>query len=555
MDNFTLSEIIFPDISHTVEDYYELYPNRNLSTGSCVTRFAPSPTGFVHIGNFMPALIAYVMARSTNGVFYLRFEDTDKKREVASATRLIIETLHYFGIMPDEYEMSEKTIGDYGPYTQSKRKDIYHAFLKKLVELGRAYPCFCTHNDMEQLRAKQEADKLRTGYYGEFASCRNLSNEKRVELISSGVSFAIRFRSEGDPNKRFVFHDAVKGDLEFPENDQDLIIMKTDNQLPTYHFAHVVDDTLMRTTHVVRGEEWLSSTPVHIEMFQALGLTPPVYVHNPLILKRDQDDPNSVRKISKRKDPEALMDYYIQKGYPAVAVVDAMMIIINSNFEDWRANNPDIPFTSFLFSVNKMSASGAFFDLTKLNHFSREIISRMTRNNLFEGSYQWAKKYDAYLTTIIERDPEYYKEILNIERDQLKPRKDILMYSGIIDYLWYMYDDLFENRKDNYQWPQNMEKEDIIKILNTFISSYFTVENHENWFSKIKEMCIVLNYASETKKYKQNPDAYKGNLGDVVAVLRMATTSLNTTFDLYSIMRLLGGERIKHRIELARMTL
>ena len=554
MDNVTLSELIFPDISQTVEDYYKMYPDRSLPEGSCVTRFAPSPTGFVHIGNFLPALIDYIMAKSMNGIFVLRFEDTDKKREVESAASLIMETLRYFGIMPDEYELDEKTVGDYGPYTQSKRKDIYHAFHKKLVALGRAYPCFCKQNDMEQLRAKQEEKKLRTGYYGEFAACRDISNEKRAELIRSGAPFALRFRSEGDHEKRFTFFDAVKGELDFPENDQDLIIMKTENHLPTYHFAHVVDDTLMRITHAVRGEEWLSSTPMHIEMFEAFGLKPPIYVHNPLILKRDQDDPNSVRKISKRKDPEALMDYYIQKGYPPETVVDAMMMIINSNYEDWRPANKDEPYTAFEFSLSKMSASGAFFDLAKLNHVSREIISRKTKESVFEESYEWAKNHDADLTALIERDPEYYKEILDVERNQQNPRKDIAMYSGIIDYLWYMYDDLFESRKTDYLWPKDMANDVASEICSTYLDSYYTVENRDIWFSRIKEMCVQLGYASEMKEYKKNPDSYKGSLNDVVGVLRMAVTTSSMTFDLYSIMRLLGYERLKHRMELAQTT-
>ena len=551
MDYTTLSEIIFPDVSCTVEDYFVKYPSRNLAAGGAVTRFAPSPTGFVHIGNFMPALIDFILAKSTDGVFFLRIEDTDKKREVQSATRLIMETLRYFGIMPDEYELDGETVGSYGPYTQSKRAGIYHAFLKRLVALGRAYPCFCAQGDMEQVRVKQEADKLRTGYYGEFAACRNLSNEERAARIRSGAPFALRFRSEGDPDRRFRFHDAIKGDLEFPENDQDIIIMKTETLLPTYHFAHVVDDALMRTTHVVRGEDWLPSAPVHVEMFRAFGLTPPIYVHNPLILKRDHDDPDSVRKISKRKDPEALMDYYIQKGYPAAAVVDAMMVIINSNYEEWRAANPDAPFTGFKFSINKMSASGAFFDMAKLNYFSREIISRMTMDELYDESYRWAGEHDDQLKNLIERDPGYYKEIINIEREQPKPRKDIAMYGGIIDYLWYMYEDLFEERRGGYQWPNDMLAESAAQILDTYINGYYTVESQELWFAKIKEMCAALGYASETKAYKKNPELYRGSLNDVIAVIRMAATSLSATFNLYSIMRLLGKDRVRRRFELS----
>ncbi|GHU37375.1 glutamate--tRNA ligase [Clostridia bacterium] len=547
-----LADLIFPSLPHTPEEYETLYPPRELSDGAAVTRFAPSPTGFVHIGNFLPAFIDFILAKSTGGINYLRNEDTDKKREVDSAVRLIVETLAYFGICPDEYQYDGKTAGAYGPYIQSERKEIYHAYVKRLIEIGRAYPCFCSAEDISALRASQEEDKLTPGYYGEFAKCRNLSPDEAAKRIESGEQFVIRFRSEGDPDKKFTFRDEVKGNIEFPENNQDIVILKTGVSLPTYHFAHAVDDHLMRTTHVVRGEEWLSSVPVHVELFKTLGFKPPRYVHNPLILKRDQDDPNCVRKISKRKDPEALMDYYIKKGYPSDAVVDAVMTIVNSNYEDWRNENPDAHFTSFHFSTKKMSASGAFFDLDKLNNTSKGIISRMSADRITELSYEWAKDYDSVLAELIGRDKDYYKEILRIEREQPKPRKDIETYSGITDYMWYMYDDLFTARKPEiYPWGNIADKAGISEILNLYADKYYAVDTNENWFANVKELCAALNYAQTPKEYKANPEAYKGSLSDVMMVLRVAATSLSMTFDLYGIMKLLGKDRLKRRFDIA----
>ena len=375
MTNKDLADLIFPNLEHDVEYYEALYPERNLKEGEKVTRFAPSPTGYLHIGGFFQALIDYVLAKNSNGIFYLRNEDTDKAREVDTAVELIMKTLNQYGLVPDEYEYEGKIVGEYGPYIQSERKEIYHAYIKRLIEIGRAYPCFCTREELNEMRQKQEERKKRTGYYGSYAKCRKLSVEEQIEKIKANIPYVIRFRSNGDFDNKIVFEDLVKGRLSLSENDIDDVIMKSDNMLPTYHFAHVVDDHLMHTTHVVRGEEWLPSVTKHIEMFKAFGFKPPKYIHTPLIIKRDGD---SVRKISKRKDPEASMSYYTEKGYPEEAVIEALMTIINSNYEEWHTNNPDKTFRDFTFSPKKMSSSGALFDLEKLNNISRDVISKMT---------------------------------------------------------------------------------------------------------------------------------------------------------------------------------
>ena len=374
MNNKDLANLIFPDIDKDINYYLEKYSSRDLKEGEKVTRFAPSPTGFIHLGGFYQAIIDFVMAKNSNGVFYLRNEDTDTKREVKEATKLIMDTLNHYNIVPDEYEFDGKVVGNYGPYVQSERKEIYHAFIKHLIEIGRAYPCFCSKYDLEELRQKQEGRKFRTGYYGKWAKCRILPVEEQIKRINEGQSYVIRFKSNGNFDHKFKFEDQVKGKLELPENDEDFVIMKSNDKLPTYHFAHIVDDTLMHTTHVVRGEEWLSSLPKHLELFRAFDFKAPKYVHTPLLIKKEG---NSVRKISKRKDPEASMTYYKEKGYPTLAVIEALMTIINSNYEAWHDANPDKKFYEFEYSPKKMSSSGAFFDLDKLDNISRNVISKM----------------------------------------------------------------------------------------------------------------------------------------------------------------------------------
>ena len=547
MTNKDLADLIFPNLEHDVEYYEALYPERNLKEGEKVTRFAPSPTGYLHIGGFFQALIDYVLAKNSNGIFYLRNEDTDKAREVDTAVELIMKTLNQYGLVPDEYEYEGKIVGEYGPYIQSERKEIYHAYIKRLIEIGRAYPCFCTREELNEMRQKQEERKKRTGYYGSYAKCRKLSVEEQIEKIKANTPYVIRFRSNGDFDNKIVFEDLVKGRLSLSENDIDDVIMKSDNMLPTYHFAHVVDDHLMHTTHVVRGEDWLPSVTKHIEMFKAFGFKPPKYIHTPLIIKRDGD---SVRKISKRKDPEASMSYYTEKGYPKEAVIEALMTIINSNYEEWHTNNPDKTFRDFTFSPKKMSSSGALFDLEKLNNISRDVISKMTKEELLERSLNWANKFDEELKELIEKDKEYYMNIINIERCQKKPRKDYETYSDIKNYIWYMYDELFIKEDKTYEF-NGIDIEEVRNVLKTYFDKYYDASfDKDTWFNKMKEAAKEMGYCANMKEYKLNPDNYKGSIADFSMIIRVALTTKTTTPDLYEIMKLLGTDRIKERITL-----
>ena len=547
MTNKDLADLIFPNLEHDVEYYEALYPERNLKEGEKVTRFAPSPTGYLHIGGFFQALIDYVLAKNSNGIFYLRNEDTDKAREVDTAVELIMKTLNQYELVPDEYEYEGKIVGEYGPYIQSERKEIYHAYIKRLIEIGRAYPCFCTREELNEMRQKQEERKKRTGYYGSYAKCRKLSVEEQIEKIKANTPYVIRFRSNGDFDNKIVFEDLVKGRLSLSENDIDDVIMKSDNMLPTYHFAHVVDDHLMHTTHVVRGEDWLPSVTKHIEMFKAFGFKPPKYIHTPLIIKRDGD---SVRKISKRKDPEASMSYYTEKGYPEEAVIEALMTIINSNYEEWHTNNPDKTFRDFTFSPKKMSSSGALFDLEKLNNISRNVISKMTKEELLERSLNWANKFDEELKELIEKDKEYYMNIINIERCQKKPRKDYETYSDIKNYIWYMYDELFIKEDKTYEF-NGIDIEEVRNVLKTYFDKYYDASfDKDTWFNKMKEAAEEMGYCANMKEYKLNPDNYKGSIADFSMIIRVALTTKTTTPDLYEIMKLLGTDRIKERIAL-----
>ena len=547
MTNKDLADLIFPNLEHDVEYYEALYPERNLKEGEKVTRFAPSPTGYLHIGGFFQALIDYVLAKNSNGIFYLRNEDTDKAREVDTAVELIMKTLNQYGLVPDEYEYEGKIVGEYGPYIQSERKEIYHAYIKRLIEIGRAYPCFCTREELNEMRQKQEERKKRTGYYGSYAKCRKLSVEEQIEKIKANTPYVIRFRSNGDFDNKIVFEDLVKGRLSLSENDIDDVIMKSDNMLPTYHFAHVVDDHLMHTTHVVRGEEWLPSVTKHIEMFKSFGFKPPKYIHTPLIIKRDGD---SVRKISKRKDPEASMSYYTEKGYPEEAVIEALMTIINSNYEEWHTNNPDKTFRDFTFSPKKMSSSGALFDLEKLNNISRDVISKMTKEELLERSLNWANKFDEELKELIEKDKEYYMNIINIERCQKKPRKDYETYSDIKNYIWYMYDELFIKEDKTYEF-NGIDIEEVRNVLKIYFDKYYDASfDKDTWFNKMKEAAEEMGYCANMKEYKLNPDNYKGSIADFSMIIRVALTTKTTTPDLYEIMKLLGTDRIKERIAL-----
>ena len=543
MTNLDLANLIFPDIKESIEDIEKKYPERNLGDGTCVTRFAPSPTGFVHLGGLYQALICNNMAKNSDGVFFVRNEDTDTKREKEGAVELILSTLRDYDLMPDEYQEGDNVVGNYGPYYQSDRKYIYQVFIKHLIEIGRAYPCFCSKEKLDETRAKQERYKQRTGYYGPYSTCRKLSIDEACEKIKNGEEYIIRFKSYGKCDEKFKFEDLVKGRVMMPENDLDDVIMKSDG-LPTYHFAHVVDDHLMHTTHVCRGEEWLSSAPIHVELFKTFGFKLPKYMHTPNIMKKED---GKYRKISKRKDPEASMSYYKEHGYPTLAVIESLMTIINTNYEEWHQSNPNLSYKDFSYSPKKMSASGGLYDLDKLVNISRTVISKMSKEELCEESYEWACLYSDELKDIIDRDRNYYMDIINIEREQKKPRKDIAKYEDIVDNIWYMYDDLFASKVKEYEWQNICDMEEIKNILNVYIDMYFNIDDKDSWFNGIKELTDNLGYCSNMKEYKNNPDNYKGNVSDISTVLRVALTSKCQSPDLYEIMRLLGKDRIIDR--------
>jgi len=539
-----LANLIFPDIDKTIEDYKSMYPERK--EGTIVTRYAPSPTGFMHIGNFQSALIDYVVAKNNNGVFYLRFEDTDQMREVKDAYSVIFNTLEEYKMIPDEYEYEGKVVGNYGPYVQSKRKEIYHTFIKYLIEIGRAYPCFCSKEKLNEMRESQTSRKKRIGYYGAYATCRKLSVEEQIEKIKNNEPYVIRFKSNGNNEEKFRFEDLVRGTLLLPENDLDFIIMKSSDKLPTYHFAHFVDDYLMHTTHVVRGEEWLSSVPIHVELFNAFGVKPPKYIHTPLILKKDGD---TIRKISKRKDPEASMSYYKEKGYPIEAVIESMMTIINSNYEQWHDCNKEASYLDFKFSPKKMSATGgALYDIEKLNNISKNFISKLKATDVYDRVLNWSKNYDKEFYELLSKYKDYSINIFNIEREQKKPRKDYENYSSIKGQVWYMFDEYYKDLE--YNFDKINDKEEISKILKTYIELYDENDDKETWFNKIKELTEKLGYCSNMKEYKLNPDSYKGSVADISTVIRVAVTTLTMTPDLYEILKLLGKERIKKRFEM-----
>lgn len=544
-----LADLIFPEIDKGIEYYEEKYPRRDLGEGAKVVRFAPSPTGFMHIGNMMSSVINYVLAKSSNGVFFLRNEDTDQARTVEGAVDFIHHVLNYYGLKPDEYEYNGEIVGNYGPYVQSERIEIYHAFVKHLISIGKAYPCFLTSDEINEIREYQTKSKKRIGIYGKYAKYRDLSCDEAAEKIKNGEKFVIRFRSEGDYNKKFIFEDLTKGKIEFPENDLDVPIMKSGDLLPTYHFAHLVDDHLMHTTHVIRGEEWLSSVPLHYELFKALGYKMPKYIHTSLILKKDEET-GTIRKISKRKDPEALMFFYEEKGYPKLAVIDAVLTIANSNYEEWRTNNPDKPFYEFPFSPKKMSASGALFDLDKLDNISKNYISKMKAETLYQEYLEWAEKYDKHVYDIISKYKDETINFLNIERETKKPRKDYENYAAIFDKIWYMYDEEWDRTLD-YQFAKINDKKEIIKIMEEYLNNYYDEgDSQDDWFNKIKELCDKLGYASDMKEYRENPDNYKGNVADFTTAIRVVLTTSAMTPNLYDIMNILGKDRMFKRLEI-----
>ena len=541
-----LADLIFPNAKE-ISYYEEKYPRRNLPEGAIVTRFAPSTTGFVHIGGLYQALAARTSAKKTGGVFFLRVEDTDQKREIENGVTGIVNSLQDFDMSPDEGQISEtEEIGNYGPYKQSDRKDIYQAYAKYMISIGKAYPCFASQEELDEMRKKQEAAGVRPGYYGVWAKYRNLSLDEAAEKIKAGIPYIIRFKSPGREDRKIKHKDVIKGNVDFPENDQDIVIIKADG-LPTYHFAHIVDDHLMHTTHVVRSDEWLSSVPLHLQLFQEIGFKAPKYCHIAPIMKNDN---GNKRKLSKRKDPEAAVSYYKEVGIPNLAVKEYLLNIANSNFENWRKQNRDLKIEDFPFELNKMSVSGALFDMVKLLDVSKIVISKYSAEEVYNMGLTWAKEFDIEFAKLLEKDKDYTLKVLGIERGNEKPRKDIAKWSDLKDNIAYMYDEEFEKIKTDYELQTIKDKEQIKKILNTYADKYFDINDDKVvWFDKLKDLAEEFGYAREVKEFKANPEKYEAHVGDVSTVLRIAITGRTNTPDLYAIIEVIGKDRVIERLK------
>lgn len=539
-----LANLLFPNIDKTPDFYEELYPQRNLKEGARVTRLAPSPTGFLHFGNLFTGMVAYKTAKATDGIFYVRVEDTDQKRKIEGAVEVMLEGLSAYGVTPDEGVMVNGTQqGSYGPYVQSERKEIYQTYAKYLVEQGLAYPCFCSAEELEEIRNSQENEDIK-GYYGKYAKCRDLTFEQIKENIDAGKTWTLRLKSPGDITKKCYFDDMIRGKIEMPENVIDVVLLKTDG-IPTYHFAHAIDDHLMRTTHVTRGDEWIASVPLHLQLFRCLGFKPVKYAHVAPIMKEDN---GGKRKLSKRKDPEAAVTYYKQQGFPAESVNEYMMTIMNSNFEDWRRMNKDADINAFPFNLKKMSVSGALFDMVKLTDVSKNVISTMPAEKVFELSYEWAKEFDEKLAALYEQDKAYATAVLNIDRGGKKPRKDISKWSDIPEYLSYMYDETYT---ENYELTGNATPKLAIDVLELYKNVFDTEDDKDTWFGRIKDICEPVGCTPNVKEFKQNPDMFKGHVGDVSTIIRVALTGRTNTPDLYFITKLLGRERAYERMNKA----
>ena len=538
MDYKDLANLIFPD-AKPISYYEEKYPERNLPEGAVVTRFAPSPTGFVHLGSLYQSLVARTVATKTNGVYFLRIEDTDQKREVENGVSLIVKGLADFGIVADEGMTGEDSeIGEYGPYIQSKRKEIYQAYAKHLIEEGLAYPCFMSQEELDEMRKKQEAAGVRPGYYGVWAKYRTLPVDEAAEKIKAGEPYIIRFKSPGREDKKVRYHDVIKGNVEFPENDIDLIIIKSDG-LPTYHFASVCDDHLMHTNMVIRGDEWLSSMPTHIQLYGCMGFKAPKFAHIAPIMKNDE---GGKRKLSKRKDPEANVEYYTELGIPKDAIIEYLYNIANSNFEGWRKGNKDASINDFDFKIDKMSVSGALFDIVKILDISKTVISRYDAETVYNESLKWAKVYDEDLAKTLE-DKEYALKVFGIERGNAKPRKDIAKWSDVKDNISYMYEDPKEYDFDS------IAGEDAKKIAEEYIKIYDENDDNEAWFNKVKDLAGNCGYAREVKEYKENPDNWPGHVGDVSTAIRVIVTGRRNTPNLCEIMKVLGKDTVIRRLE------
>ena len=546
MDNNKLAELLFPHIDKTPKYYEALYPKRNLPEGAKVTRIGPSPTGFVHLGNLYNAIIGERLAHQSGGVFYLRVEDTDAKREVEGAVELVLSSMNYFGIHFDEgVTENDGQKGDYGPYRQRLRKDIYQCFAKELVKRGLAYPCFCSEEKLAAMREEQISKKLNFGYYGEWAVCRNLSLDDIEAKIANGEKYVLRFRSGGDISNTVEVFDGIRGVLKLQENYQDFVLLKSDG-IPTYHFAHVIDDHLMRTTHVARGEEWLSTLPIHAQLFDTFGWERPVYCHTPVLMKMDGE---TKRKLSKRKDPELGLGYYRAEGYLTEAVWEYLMTVLNSNFEEWRAEHPDSSIDDFEFTLEKMSNSGALFDIMKFDDISRELIFKMSPEDIYEKMSDWLKEYDPEFYGLFTRDKELTCKAINVGRDAARPRKDLTNWKQARQFLSIYYD---ESLKQEAPFPENVSDADRAEIIDRYLSGYDHADDNSAWFNKIREITADMGYAVKPKDFKKNPDMYKGSITDVSNVIRVAITGRTNSPDLWEICHIIGEDAMRRRVSAAR---
>ena len=544
MDTNKLAELLFPNIDKEPEYYEDLYPVRRLEEGAKVTRIGPSPTGFVHLGNLYNAIIGERLAHQSGGTFYLWVEATDAKREVPGAVELVLSAMAYFGITFDEGAAIDGDSGSYGPYRQRQRKEVYQCFAKALVRRGLAYPCFCTEERLAEMREAQMAQKENFGYYGQWAVCRNLSLDEIQRRISGGAEYVLRFRSSGYIEHTLELFDGIRGTLKLQENYQDFVLLKSDG-IPTYHFAHVVDDHLMRTTHVVRGEEWLSTAPMHAQLFDTFGWPRPVYCHTPVLMKMDGE---TKRKLSKRKDPELGLDYYRREGYVPEAVWEYLMTVLNSNFEEWRAGNPDAPIDAFPFSLEKMSNSGALFDMMKFDSVSQETLLRLPASVIYEKMAAWLEEYDPEFAQLFTADRAFSEKIIDVGRNGNRPRKDLTNWKQARQFLSFYFDGTFV-REDSF--PENVSPEDRREILARYLGTYDHSDDNAAWFQKVRDIAGALNYAVKPKDYKKNPDQYKGSITDVSNVIRVAVVGRTNSPDLWEICHILGEENMRKRIQAA----
>ena len=540
MDYQLLASMLFPEVTETPEDMEKKFPVRNIKEGAIVSRMAPSPTGFVHLGNLVQGLTSERLCHQSGGILFLRVEDTDKKREVPGAVQVLIETLKHYGIHFDEGATVDSDSGDYGPYRQSQRAAIYHVYAKQLVLQGQAYPCFCTEEELQEMHALQEKENANFGYFGKWAKWRDRPIEDIKEMLDKGMPWVLRFRSTGNIENKIKFVDLIKGEIEVTENDIDHVLLKSDG-IPTYHFAHAVDDHLMRTTHVVRGDEWLSTLPFHLQLFRALGFKLPKYCHIGPLMKMDG---TSKRKLSKRKDPELALTYYKEEGFPVEAVYEYILTVLNSNFEDWRRANPDAPTDDFKFSYKKMNPAGSLFDAAKLKDVSKNVISKMTAEKVYELATEWANEFDKPFGEKLSADKEKAVAVFSIGRGGKKPRKDYAVWSELKDYMGFFYDEYFEIKD---ALPENFDKNVVKNILSEY--EYSNTADQNEWFENIKALAEKHNFASDMKAYKAQPENYAGNVADVSGFIRLALTGKNVSPDMYLVMKILGKDKVRERID------